>query len=266
MLIGLVPVRMEELRQKKEQEDKKRKEEEQKVKEAEKQLEAAMALAQNDQLDHAAPHPEFQLARIEAMVATSEQLKGQPKAKDFQQSAAAVAANLARQHGVYWSLRGEILLSRMAARDGGANTGLLNRAAETMLRQDDPEKAKGMFVRAAEQADRVGDSNAFDFLYKAAIIDHREGNLQYAIDQFREAAGKHRQHAKAPEAHLLAVYDAAALYQRQPTTNGAAALRQYETLLAEHIDAWPTSETADQARMWSAKLAAAKPSSRCAEC
>lgn len=225
-------------------------------------LESAMELAANENIQ--ASDPEFQLARIQAFLAAAEQLKGQPKAKSFQQKATQIAANLAKEHGVYWSMRSEILLSRLAL-DQHADASLLGSAAETMLRQDSPASAKQMFQRAAEQAreqgGQSGDQQAFEFLYKAAVVDHREERLQPAIDQFRSVALKYPQHPQAPEAHLLAVFDAAALFQEYAAAKAATmdrSLAQYENLLNEHTQEWPASPTADQARIWAAKLAIAQ--------
>ena len=227
------------------------------------QLESALQLANIQSID--SNDPEFQLARIEALVAAFEQLKGQPRAKEFQQQASAAVADLAKRHGTYWALRGELMLSRLALNQN-ADANMLDAAADTMLRRDAPESAKEMLLRAAEQLDQQDQESsgkAFDFLYKAAVIDHQEGHLAAAIEQFRNAANKHPQHPQAAEAHLLAVFDAAGLYQ-QYAANGAdkqqlsGALSLYDNLLSEHIATWPTSATSDQARIWAAKLALAR--------
>lgn len=220
-------------------------------------LEVAMQLVLNEQIE--GQDPEFQLARIEALVTAAERLQGQSKALGFQQKATAAVAEMLGNYGVYWSLRGEILLTRLARQGGNANASLLNNAAETMLKRDSPDEAKRMFVRAAEQEDDV--DKAFDFLFKAAIVDHREGKLQLALERFRSVALKYPTHGKAAESHLLAVFDAAAVYQKDAIKNESVAqqaLSQYEALLQEHLQQWPASATADQARIWAAKLATAK--------
>ena len=224
------------------------------------QFEAAMQLA-TARIDDA-NDPEFQLAQVEAFVAASEQIQGQPRATTFQQQASLAAANLGKEHGTYWALRGELVLARLAL-DNDADTNMLSTAAETMLRKDAPESAKQMFLKAAEQAQQQdGQANeAFEFLYKAAAVDHREGNLQAAIDQFRTVATRYPQNPKAAEAHLLAVFDAAGLYQQYATDNRSKlpdALAQYEELLREHLQGWPENATADQARIWASKLAMAQ--------
>ena len=222
-------------------------------------LEAAMQLAANQQID--SRDPEFQLARVQAFVTAAEQLRGQPRSTEFQQQATEIVASLSHVHGVYWVLRGEIQLSRLAKAED-ADAGLLSNAAETMLRQDSPESAQEMFRRAAEQAvDRGATDQAFDSLYKAALIDHRESHLQPAIDQLRHVAVTYPDHPQAAEAHLLAVFDGAGRFQELANAKASGserALTQYEGLLAEHLERWPDGSSADQVRIWAAKLAVAR--------
>ena len=124
-----------------------------------------------------------------------------------------------------------------------------------------------MFIRAAQQAERSGEhEKAFDFRRKAATVDYQQGLLQAAIDRFRDAALRFPGNARAAETHLLATFNAAALYQRQARGNDSASspssarklLLQYEALLGEHLEHWPERKSADQVRVWWGRLAEAQ--------
>ena len=222
-------------------------------------LEAALQLAGNQ--SNGTEDPEFQLARIEALVTAAKHARGTPNAPSYGQLASDIAASLAGDFGTYWGLRGEIQLTRLAS-EVNANSNALRTAAETMLRKDAPESAKQMFLKAAEKAsEQESTSSQFEFLYKAALVDHREGRLQQAIDGLKSVACSFPRHGQASEAHLLAIFDAAALFQEFAASKNEqmqTSLRQYEELLDEHLRHWPQEKSADQARIWAGKLAQAK--------
>lgn len=234
------------------------------------QSEVALRLASRSSFE--SESPEFQLASVEALVAAAIANRGRSDVALWRERALQITADLSRNHGVYWALRAEMELSRLAL-DPSAKPSTLGTAAETLLRQDAPDSAKEMFLKAANQAQQEGESSeaqAFDFLYKAAVVDHRQGNLADAISRFRDVALKYIPHPRAAEAHMLAVFDAAALYQQRATqektnqnqpdaeSSANAALAQYEDLLQEHLEHWPEQSPANQVRIWSAKLAMAK--------
>ena len=210
-------------------------------------------------------HPELELARIETLVHLAKVTADASQRTAYQRDAALVASQLAQLHGNYWGLRGEILIARLADRSSDADdTQLLDTAAKTLLKQGSPEQATEIFIRAARQAESNGQTDkAFDFRFKAATVDHQQGNLQAAIDRFRDVAfSRFPDHQRAPEAHLLAVFDAAALYQQNARSDqqeqAERSLAQYESLLQEHIQRWPNDATADQARIWFGRLLTAQ--------
>ena len=228
---------------------------------AAKRPDAAMRLLENQEAG--ASHPDLELARIETLVRRAGETAVATDRKELQSTAAAAAAKLAEVHGNYWGLRGELLIARLADRsESSGDTDLLDNTAKTMLKRDAPEKAVEMFIRAAQQAERDGAADkAFEFRRKAGTVEHQNGNLQLAIDRFRDAANRHPDNSAAAETHLLAVFDAAALYQQHARSRQQGAekkLQQYESLLLEHLSAWPRASTADQARIWFGRLAEAK--------
>ena len=209
--------------------------------------------------------PELALARIEALVALSRQALDQDNKKastQYREQATRLATSLADSHGTYWTLRGEMLIARLAERGAGqSDLDLLTAAARSYLRRDLPDDAAEMFIQAARHAEAAGNSDdAFQFRYQAAAVDHQRGHLQPAIDRLRDVALKYPNQAKAATAHLLGIFDAAELYRqntRQGLEQGPQSLAQYRALLEEHLQHWPESETANQARLWLGRLLAA---------
>jgi|GEM_PF-4300934 len=208
--------------------------------------------------------PELELARVETLVALAEQ-KPENEAKAYRAETANIASRLEREHGTYWGMRGEILVARLAERavnSGSQETNLLETTARTLLKQAQPDKAIDTFVRAANQAKRNGQPDqVFDFLNKAAIVHHQEGQLLPAVERFRDAAKSYPNNPGASEAHLQAIFDAAELYQTAARGQQAEAdqhLTRYETLLREHLELWAQEKTANQVRIWFGRLSEAR--------
>ncbi len=207
-------------------------------------------------------NPEFELARIETLVARAQQAdEKQQVAQPLEDRAISLATSLGERHGTYWGLRGRMLISRLAEQSAGnGNVELLKIAAESYMQRDLPEDAAETFIQAARQAEQDGNvAKAFDFRKRAAAVDHQSGNLRAAIDRLRDAALKHPTQPEAASTHLLGAFDAAALYQQQVASGTgpqrpARTLDQYRALLEEHLAHWPAAETADQARLWRGRL------------
>ena len=202
--------------------------------------------------------PELALARIETLVALARHAEEPDAVADYHKQASKLASALATRHGTYWTLRGEMLIASLAEQGDSSNDiELLNTAARSYLQRDLPDDAAEMFIQAARNAEAAGkDDDAFEFRYQAAAVDHQRRRLQPAIDRLRDVALKYPTQAKAPDAHLLGVLDAAELYRQHASqgVEGQQALEQYRGLLEEHLSHWPDSETADQARLWLGRL------------
>ena len=61
-------------------------------------------------------------------------------------------------------------------------------------------------------------------------------------------------HARAGEAHLLAIVNAAELARQASGAARAERMKAYEALLREHLSSWPNDKSADQARLWLGQL------------
>ena len=207
-------------------------------------------------------YPALDLARIETFVALAQQAKKPNEAKPHQEKAAQLTATLTRDHGTYWGLRADMLIERFASSET-SDAKLMDSVARSKLKRNLPNEAIDTFDRAAEQAISTNDQNrAFESSYNAATVEHQEGNLQPAIDRFGALARNFPTHPKSSEAHLLAVFDAAALYQQYARANvsqsASKALTQYESLLKEHLQLFPEQASSNQARIWFGRLSEAK--------
>ena len=153
-----------------------------------------------------------------------------------------------REHGAYWLRRAEALLGRHISESSqGQDAEMLARAAANFYRSDKPDDAIAAYDRAAEHARTAGsETMAFDLSFTAASIEHRRKQHDTARDRFRRTAMAYPEHARAAQAHLLALFNAAQLVRG----GGKAALDQYVELLEEHLAAWPSAETAAQANIW----------------
>ena len=207
-------------------------------------------------------YPALDLARIEVFVTLAQQSKKPVDAKPHQEKAAQLTAKLTRDFGTYWGLRADMLIERFASEET-SDAKLMDSVARSKLKRNLPDEAIDTFDRAAEQAISTNDQDrAFELSYNAATVEHQEGNLQPAIDRFGTLARKFPTHPKSAEAHLLAVFDAAALYQQYAranvNTSATKALSQYESLLQEHLRLFPEQASSNQARIWFGRLAEAK--------
>lgn len=227
-----------------------------------KQPTAAAKMLQNPSLQDSS-NPEFALATIETWVALAAAESQPIKREPYQRKAVELATDLGPTYGTYWGLRGEMLIASLAEGAGGtADSNLIDRTANTLLRRNQSGRAAEMFERGAAQAESAGDRTAaFDFLYKAATVEHERKSLASAIQKLSDAAVRYPEHEQASEAHLLAAFDAAALYQQYMRTSQTASaqdsLTTYRELLAEHLRRWPDRPSADQARLWAGRMAEA---------
>jgi hypothetical protein len=155
-------------------------------------------------------------------------------------------AQMERLHGTYWSRRGEALLAGQVSTSTlpPSDLDLLVRSAESHYRAGQTDAALAGYDRAAAfAAAHKRPQEAFDLAYAAATIEHERKRHGAAADRYRKLATSMRENAKAGEAHLLAVFNAAEEAKlREPVP-----LDEYTALLEEHLELWPRGRTADQA-------------------
>jgi hypothetical protein len=91
---------------------------------------------------------------------------------------------------------------------------------------------------------RQGEAEAtFRAGFLAATVEHKRGRHREAMERYRALALGATGNPKSPEAHMLAIKNAAQIAAADPAN--ADALAEYGALLAEHLDTWPRSAFAD---------------------
>jgi len=213
--------------------------------------------------------PELDYAWLQACLVAS---RAACEAKDaaaesWQKKATELVRLIDSLHGPYWARRAEMLLAGYI-RSGpeGGDLDLLVRAAESSFRSGRFDDALSAYDRARQSAAKQGNAQrAFELGYTAATIEHQRNRHAEALARYREIALALPRHAKAPEAHLLAIYHAAQLAKKseghaEPLAKGGGAtsadtarapatpLEQYVALLHEHIQTWPDGPGADDVR------------------
>ena len=214
--------------------------------------EALAAVEKILQLENGQRSADLDYACLQAYVAAWREASksGQTaEAGRWQDSAADMIRRIDERYGRYWSRRAEMLLAGNVAHGGQTqNLAVLVRAAESLYRSGQFDEAVAAYDRAARQAGGSKEpAAAFDYAYTAAAIEQHCRRYGEAARRFRSAALAHRDNAKAGEAHLLAIYNLAlASKAGEPSDD----LPPYADLLAEHLERWPESPTANEARLW----------------
>ena len=201
---------------------------------------------------HAAP--DLDLAIAETFVALWRDADGRDdrrRSADWQFKAVDAVRLIEQQHGAYWHRRAEGLLAATAAAGAGAgNLDVLVHAAQDAFHRDRPDEAVVAYDRAAEKALELEDADrAYELFCAAALIEDRREHHEAAMRRFARLAERLPRNARAAEAHWGAVLSALRLARQD-----AAKTDGYATLLAEHVNRFPDSETADRARWWLGRL------------
>ena len=196
------------------------------------------------------------LAQVQAIISLWEDADRRDDdtgAKLWQKRVAQAVEAIDQRFGRYWSRRAESLMTQTAAQRGSIrDLDILDRTARNHFFRKRFDDAVLTYASASQVAQEMGDQDrAFDFAFRAATIDHERKNYVDSQQRFRQLSLAMPGHAKASEAHLLAVIAASERVRDQPDD---ALLSEYVSLLDEHIRKWPTQSTADQARWWLARL------------
>lgn len=221
-------------------------------------LELAKQLSEERLAPELKSSPELDLARLEALLALStaaengrrvaadQRVPAAELAKQYQHQAAQLAESLEQSHGHYWGGRAGRLLLAAVPRGTAVSAELLGRAADDLYLQGRTDEALAAYDDAAHQARARGDHNgAFQLAYKAALVEQQRKRNAAAATRLRILAKNLPTHRDAAAAHLLAAWNVAQDRDSRAASDGA-----YQELLAEHLAMWPTSESADQARLW----------------
>lgn len=198
---------------------------------------------------------DWQIAWLEVCLAMADKAASDENEQEvsvWQQRAVAVVEGIGRRHSLYWCRRAEAMLARSAeAGLGTGNLDILERMAIESARRGAWDDALAAYDVAAAKAVELHDNDRmFDLLFTAAVIEHHQLRYDEAIRRFRDLAHRLPENEQAPQAHLLATFDASQLVSSdEPTTQD-----RYLELLREHLSLWPGSKTASQAAWWLARI------------
>lgn len=212
-------------------------------------LPEAIAVLSRGREIEGAVSPDLDYAWLETYLAAWAEARRatQPEEADrWQAKATELVRVMETLHGPYWMRRAEMLLAsyvRSAPETG--DLAMLVRAAESSFRSGRFDDALAGYDRARAVAARQDDADrAFELGYVAATVEHQRGRHEQALSRYRQIALATPQHAKAAEAHLLAIYHAGQIAKQQ----ARPPLDQYLGLLEEHLQTWPDGPTSDEVR------------------
>jgi tetratricopeptide (TPR) repeat protein len=212
---------------------------------------------------HKGANGELALALVEAEMAAWRQSANSGAGQDGR-ALTEMVGQIERQHGPYWGRRAQRIVGGTLASADAADVARLDAAAVLIAarqlyatgRIDD---AIANYDVAARQLGQDGKSDeAFAASMTAAAIEREARQFAEAADRYRRLALAMPTHARAAEAHQLAI-----LCIAQQAAGGAASDRpavaaDYEQLLDEHLAKWPSADSSDAVRVWFGKLLAAR--------
>ncbi|MFM7071853.1 MAG: hypothetical protein ACKO38_08690 [Planctomycetota bacterium] len=183
----------------------------------------------------------------------------------LKQRSLALLDQIEAEHGPYWKHRGDLLLVSVGAATGTRDADLLGRSADSLVAQDRVDEALRTYEQAAGLAAREQNREAaFQWAYKAGLLQQRRQRFDDAAERLRVAAVDHPDHPQAPLAHLAALWNLAQSVRQKPpvATNSAVggppvaetklsqALETYGQWLEDHVRRWPMSPTTCDAQVW----------------
>jgi hypothetical protein len=128
--------------------------------------------------------------------------------------------------------------------------------------QENPPEpfAQRLQATASEQSLRpaIVGNDEFDIAMDVAAKANRANRPADASERYRRIALQNRTHARAAEAHRLAILCMARALRDVPDTERERLAKSYESLLNEHLATWPAGETAEEARIWLGRLRIAR--------
>jgi tetratricopeptide (TPR) repeat protein len=221
----------------------------------------AAQFAEQTQLQTGDASGELALARLEAALADWRRSRAANPSVDARPLVGQIDA-IRRRHGPYWARRGERLIGGALASASGPidDAASLLLAAEHLYASGQIDQSLAGYERAIgllrqqDQAER-----AFAAGMTAAAIERQAGRFAAASDRYQRMADEQPNHARAAEAHLLAIVSTADLIRvAGDTDSNSPAAKRYEQLLASHLARWPHDPTAADARQWLASLLSAR--------
>ena len=100
-----------------------------------------------------------------------------------------MAKFIEQNHGAYWARRAELLLVRIGEGSGDGSMEILGRTADDLYRKGRHDDAIAAYDKASDAARQAGDAKrAFEFRYKAALVEQGRGEHDDACRRFQRLA------------------------------------------------------------------------------
>lgn len=167
-----------------------------------------------------------------------------------------------KRHGTYWGRRAEMLvIGKITNPDNvekvptgsSSELDLLLRVGDQALRKERFDAALKAYAKAAAQADQ---QKNVGFLFSASV---RQSKVLERLNRHHEAyevlvhvSQRVSAHEHAPAAHLRGCWNLSQTISGDPT-KAIEIQDSFLTDLDRHIQLWPKSKTADQARLWAGR-------------
>lgn len=194
--------------------------------------------------------PELDFSFLEAYASlwkASADAKDDDERDAWRKKSIATAKFIEQTHGTYWGRRAELLLVRIGQGSGDGSLEILRRTADDLYRKRRFSDAIAAYDKAVKAASAGGDQqHAFEFAYKAALVQQEQKLSEEAGQRFRQLALSSKMHPHAANAHLLAIVNV-----RQASVAAREWMPGYADLLREHLKQWPSStKTVDTVAFW----------------
>lgn len=199
--------------------------------------------------------PDFDIARLKLFMVLARSDSG--NSKDWQQKALDLTSAIEASHGAWWGRRASLMVVGVAGSTGdNTNLDLLVRVASDAQSKQQWAEAISALDAAIVQAESENENNrelAASLAFRAAAIEQDQKKHGEAAQRFEALAARYPEWPQAPSAHLMACWNMA----RSAGTD-AGSLEKYQLALEHHIQTWPATATADQARLWLSAIFQAK--------
>lgn len=206
------------------------------------------AIATGGSQSFASNSPKLDLARVELFVA----MAAKSGDKTWQQRSLDLTRSIEETHGGYWGRLANLSVVGTAAMTTGigSNLDLLIRIADEAQRKKQWLEAIKALDAAHAKAEQASQPEiAWKLGFRAASIEQTQGRHDNAADRFERLASRQADWPEAHSGYLMACWNLSRTMQGDPTK-----VERYEMMLGRLIDTWPTSSSADQARIWLASI------------
>lgn len=215
------------------------------------ELREALALAGDDIT--ATASPDLDVSRLRLFIAISQTDAADKKA--WQQKALDLTARIEASHGSWWGRRASLLVVGIAGSSGDSNNlDLLVRvASEAQQKRQWPEAIAALDAAVMQAEADNNQELAASLAFRAAAIEQEQEKHGEAAKRFEAISIKYPEWPKASSAHLMACWNMARI-----ASTDAESAENYQRALEHHIQTWPMTPGADQARIWLSAMFQAK--------